>query len=212
LDKIRTQKSWRATGPRLVAIVGCSGAGKSWLAGQLQARLGKEAALLRLDDFYRDRSHLPLVRREQLNFDHPRSIDWAEFERVLLACRQGMPVPIPKYDFAAHTRLAKSQWWRPKRIVLVEGLWLLRRRSVRRLFSFGIYVDCPTRLQLRRRLQRDVTERGRSAASVRRQFATRVQPMGQSYVRPQARRADVVISSPTSAEELGRLVARLKRL
>ena len=35
----------------LVAIVGGSGAGKSWLAEKLQARLGKQTARLSLDDF-----------------------------------------------------------------------------------------------------------------------------------------------------------------
>ena len=69
--------------PLLVAIVGGSGAGKSWLAERLHRRLGARAARLSLDDFYRDRSHLPPGRREKLNFDHPRSIDWRSAERVL---------------------------------------------------------------------------------------------------------------------------------
>src|SRR5579871_6045980 len=126
---------WSAFKPRLIAITGGSGAGKSWLATELQARLGKESALLRLDDFYRDRSHLSLPRRARLNFDHPRAIDWPEFEKVLRSCSAGVPVRIPKYDFARHTRAETRRWWRPKRTILIEGLWLLRRRSIRKLFD-----------------------------------------------------------------------------
>jgi uridine kinase len=178
----------------------------------LQTRLGKEAACLRLDDFYLDRAHLPLRRRERLNFDHPRSIDWAEFERVLAACQKGEPVQIPKYDFATHARLGKTEWWQPKRIILVEGLWLLRRPALRRLFAFKIYIKCPARLQWRRRLRRDIAERGRSVASVRHQFETRVRPMGKRYVEPHTRWADLVLGSPVDEEELQQLVVALKRL
>jgi uridine kinase len=198
--------------PRLVAIVGGSGAGKSWLAARLQSRLGKESALLRLDDFYRDRSHLPLRRREQINFDHPRSIDWPAFERVLLGCRAGLPLQIPRYDFARHTRCAELEWWRPKRIILVEGLWLLHRPALRRLFGLSIFVECPEALQFRRRMRRDAAERGRGEESVQEQFQRRVLPMAVRHVQPQARWADLVVTSPVRGNVLDRLAARIERL
>ena len=49
--------------PLLVAIVGGSGAGKTWLAEKLCTALGRQAARLSLDDFYRDRSHLSPDRK-----------------------------------------------------------------------------------------------------------------------------------------------------
>src|SRR5438105_1784621 len=104
--------------PRLVAIVGGSGAGKSWLAGQLQYLLGKESARLCLDDFYKDRSALPLSRRQRVNFDHPRSIDWPAFERVLVQIQAGQPLEVPRYDFTVHTRRQEMEAWQPKRLVL----------------------------------------------------------------------------------------------
>src|SRR4051812_10073274 len=117
----------RPTAARLVAIVGGSGAGKSWLAAELQSRLGTRAGRLCLDDFYRDRSHLPVKRRARLNFDHPAAIDWAMFEEVLGQIQAGLPLEVPKYDFSVHTRCASLARWQSKPIVLVEGLWLLRR-------------------------------------------------------------------------------------
>jgi len=48
-----------------------AGAGrKTWLVERLQASLNGQAARLSLDDFYRDRSHLPPARRTRVNFDH----------------------------------------------------------------------------------------------------------------------------------------------
>ena len=73
----------------LIAIVGGSGAGKGWLIGKLRRLLGDCAGHLQLDDFYRDRSHLPPHRRARLNFDVPRAIDWDAAEQALRACRAG---------------------------------------------------------------------------------------------------------------------------
>ena len=69
--------------PKLVAIVGGSGAGKTWLADRLQQSFGKRAARLSLDDFYHDFSNLPHSRRTRVNFDHPRAIDWPRVETAL---------------------------------------------------------------------------------------------------------------------------------
>ena len=69
---------------RIVAVVGGSGAGKSWFIQRLCELLGDKAGHLQLDDFYLDRSTLPLARRVRINFDEPGAIDWKWAERVLL--------------------------------------------------------------------------------------------------------------------------------
>src|SRR5690349_21360452 len=109
----------------LVAIVGGSGSGKSWLAKKLQAVLGKWSGWLSLDDFYRDRSHLLPTRRERINFDNPAAIDWLEFRKVLTRCLRGQEVKVPRYDFQTHCRLSELRSLKPKPIILVDGLWLL---------------------------------------------------------------------------------------
>lgn len=198
--------------PRLVAIVGNSGSGKSWLAGQMQRRLGKDALVLSLDDFYRDRSHLSPARRALVNYDHPRAVDWAALEEVLRQCRAGRPFASPRYDFARHARHSSWARKRPKPLVIVEGLWLLRRPCIRRFFSWRIFIDCPRALSLRRRVERDHQERGRSKAAVRARFCQRVAPMSRRYVQPQKRWADVVMKAPLSPEAVDGLVACLRQL
>ena len=195
-----------------MAIVGGSGSGKSWLAAALRARLGERAGSLCLDDFYRDRSSLPLGRRARLNFDHPRAIDWPEFEQVLSALQSGEPVRLPQYDFAQHVRNSEPNCFLPKPIVLVEGLWLLCRPALRRRFALSIYVECAAAVQLQRRLARDTAERGRTAAQVRAQFRRTVAPMGRRYVLPQKRWADLVACSPLTSEALEGMAERIWRL
>ena len=198
--------------PRLIAIVGGSGAGKTWLAGRLERALGGAAARLSLDDFYRDRSHLPPARRARINFDHPRTMDWPLVEQVLSQCRSGRAVALPRYDFATHTRLAQSRSLAPGKALLIDGLWLLRRRSVRRLFDLSIFVDCPAGLRLQRRLARDLRQRGRTAGSVKRQFRENVEPMHARFVASQRRLADVVVPQPAGRADWQRVLARVKTL
>lgn len=197
------------TNPKLVAIVGGSGAGKSWLTDRLQKVFGEKAGRLSLDEFYLDRAHLPARQRAKINYDHPRAIDWPRVEEFLHACRDGRACQRPHYDFKTHTRSVLSERWTPKPLVLIEGLWLLLRPAIRRLFDFAIYIDCPASLRLRRRLARDLVERGRTRASVRRQFETTVAPMHDLFVAPQAPWADVVLGQPLRDSEIHHLCDQL---
>lgn len=193
----------------LIAIVGGSGAGKSWLVEKLCAVLGDRAGHLQLDDFYLDQSALPLAERARINFDEPGTIDWALAENVLLACRDGQRVQRPRYDFATHSRLAEAEEWTPRPLVFVDGLWLLHRPDLRRLFALKIYLDTPSDLRLSRRLERDVNERGYSAAAVTHRFTTDVAPMHDRHVLPQKRWADLVLGQPFREAALHELADRL---
>jgi uridine kinase len=194
---------------RLVAVVGGSGAGKSWFIQRICELLGEKAGHLQLDDFYRDRSKLPLARRARVNFDEPRAIDWRYAERVLLDCRAGHSTELPRYDFATHCRIVERATWEPRPIVFVDGLWLLRRPDLRQLFDLKVYLDTPHTLRRDRRLARDVRERGYSQSETHRRFQQEVLPMHHRYVEPQKRYADIVLSQPFVEGELAVLADRL---
>jgi len=198
------------TNLKLIAILGGSGAGKTWLAGRLQRSFGKQAIRLTQDDFYRDLGHLSVEARDRVNFDHPRAIDWAAFETVLRDCREGRITRVPQYNFTTHTRLPEHKLLIPAPLVLVEGLWLLWRPELHDLFDFKIYLECPAQLRLERRLARDVIERGRSPDSVREQFWKHVAPMHELHVAPQSKWADFVMPQPPDETDLRKLVEILQ--
>jgi uridine kinase len=195
--------------PSLIAIVGGSGAGKTWLADQLHSALHPKAARLSLDDFYRDRSHLSPGRRRLINFDHPRAIDWSGFRLVLEDYLAARPTSTPVYDFTTHSRSGTARLER-KQILLVDGLWLLRFAWLRQFWSLSIFVDCPAQTRLRRRLSRDLASRGRSRDSIQRQFVSMVEPMHQKYVATQAKWADVLLSKNCSGSKVNQLAERIK--
>ncbi len=185
---------------KLIAIVGGSGAGKTWLARHLEQELEPTASCLSLDDFYRDHSQLPARDRAFLNFDHPEAIDWERFAAALQDCRAGRATHLPRYDFATHTRVPPDVLFLPSSVVIVEGLWLLVHTQVRTLFDFSIYLECPQELRLDRRLKRDVVERGRDPLTIQQQFWRDVAPMHDHFVAPQSSAADIILNQPTQGE------------
>jgi uridine kinase len=198
--------------PLVIAIAGGSGSGKTWLADRLQEVLGRMVLRISLDSFYRDRSRVAEASRARINFDHPRAIDWAAVEQALGTLLKGREAQIPIYDFKTHSRLLRIQTAPPRPVILLEGLWPLRRRSIRRLVSFGIFLHCPVRLRLDRRVARDQASRGRTRASVRQQFRTCVEPMHRRFVEPQAKVADLVLREKCGATEVTRLAHEIRRL
>ncbi len=194
-----------------IAITGGSGSGKTWVARQLKRRLGTQAAILPLDDFYRDQSALSLRERSRLNFDHPDAIDWELLIGCLDDIKRAKPVRLPRYDFTTHTRVPRTRVWKPRPIIVLEGLWLLSRPELRRLYFLSVYVECGEALRLERRIERDMRERGRSRASILRQFRTQVAPMHDCYVQPQARLATIVVGPVISRQAVEDLVEKIQK-
>lgn len=197
---------------RLVAITGGSGSGKTWLADRLQVLLGKKAGRLMQDSFYRDRSHLPAAERAAINFDHPDALDWERFAEVLEELRQGRAGRLPVYDFATHARVGEGVFLAPRPVMIVDGLWLLHRPEVRRQFALSIFLHCAEDERLRRRVARDMVERGRSPTEVLEQFHATVAPMHRQFVNPQAAHADLLLHQPCRELEIIQLEERLSRL
>lgn len=198
--------------PILVAIVGGSGAGKTWLSRRIAAAFPGEVARISQDDFYRDRSHLPPARRDLVNYDQPAAIEWPLLRKVLSDFRAGQGTRAPQYEFSSHCRLGAIHDCPPAPLLLVEGLWLLSRRDIRNFFDLTIYVECPAQVRLERRLARDVAERGRNETEVRRKFHTEVAPMHNEHVAPQRQWAQLVLLDPISEADVQGVIARVRGL
>lgn len=197
---------------KVIGIAGGSGSGKSWLADRLVRELGTGCEAVSLDNFYRHRPYLSLTQRSRVNYDHPRAIDWAEVVTGVRRAKWGKGMSVPAYDYAEHARVGRAAIRQIGETLVLEGLWTLRRRELRPLIDLTIYVDASPKWRLEKRLTRDVKERGRSRASVVRQFREHVEPMHQRFVQPQARRADLILESPISEEAISVLLQRVAQL
>lgn len=179
-----------------VAIVGGSGSGKSWLAERLARDIGKSALSISLDNFYQDHSGLSPEGRKSLNYDLPSAIEWRLFKKSLRACANQKLFHVPQYDFKRHCRSDQETKYHPNAIVIVDGLWLLHRPDVRRMFDLSIFLECPEKLRMHRRIHRDVAERGRSLHASWLGFCENVNAMHGIYVAPQKEHAQHIVSCP----------------
>jgi uridine kinase len=184
--------------PVVLAIAGCSGSGKTTLAAELATQL--DATLFPLDLYYRDLSQFPLDTRHKRNFDHPNSLESELIIEHVRSLADGQPIQRPIYDFKNHSRTGRFETLTPAPVVIVEGILALHYAELLPLYTLSIYVDAPHEVCLKRRIARDVRERGRTEESVREQFRATAHPMAVEYVLPSAARATLTVSGAESID------------
>ncbi len=170
-------------------------------------------AYLPHDAYYRDLSGLPPVQRAEVNFDHPNSLENELLIQHVLQLRNYQPVELPVYDFSIHTRTEQTITIKPQRVIMVEGILIYAEPELRKLFDIRIFVDTDSDLRFIRRLQRDLSERGRTTESVIHQYLKTVRPMHLEFVEPSKRYADVIIpEGGFNTAALDMVVARIEEM
>jgi uridine kinase len=180
--------------PLVIGIAGGSGSGKTTVARSILNRVGAHRiAFIQHDAYYRDLTHLPLLQRVMVNFDHPDSLETELMIEHINQLTQWQAVELPIYDFTTHSRTDRTIRVEPQRVVLVEGILIFAEPNLRKLFDAKIYVDTDADIRFIRRLERDIQERGRTTESVIKQYLNTVRPMHMEFVEPSKRYADVII-------------------
>lgn len=180
--------------PITIGVAGGSGSGKTTVARTILDRIGAEnIAYVPHDSYYRDLSDLPSEQHAAINFDHPDSLDTELFIDHIRCLQRYEPIRVPIYDFATDSRTNEVRIVQPHRIVLVEGILIFIEARLRELFDVRIFVDTDDDVRFIRRLQRDVSERGRTVESVINQWMRTVRPMHLEFVEPSKRYAHVII-------------------
>lgn len=182
----------------IIAIAGASASGKSLIAStihrELREELGKqEIGIISEDAYYKDQSHLTFEARTQTNYDHPKSMDHDLLVKHLRQLKSGQQIDIPEYSYVEHTRTGNFNTFKPKRIIILEGILLLTDKRIRNEIDVSIFVDAPLDICFIRRLQRDMQERGRSLESVVEQYRKTVRPMFIEFIQPSKQFADIIV-------------------
>jgi len=178
----------------VIGVAGGSGSGKTTVVRRIVDSLGDVAVtVLEHDRYYRDRLDLRLEERTSLNYDHPDSLETDLLVRHVRELRAGRAVEVPLYDFARYARRPVSETVPPRRVLIVEGILIFADADLRRLMDVKVFVDTDDDTRFIRRLQRDMTERGRTVQSVIDQYFATVKPMHLEFVEPSKRYADVII-------------------
>lgn len=190
----------------VIGLAGGTGSGKTTVSAAVRRAAGGRVVILPQDAYYRAQTDLPTALpnttlstvlpstpRERLNYDEPGAFDTPLLTQQLDALVRGEAVERPVYDFTTDDRAAETVRLEPQPVVVVEGILVLHEPTLRERFDLCVFVDAPPDERFIRRLERDVSERGRSAASVIEQYRRSVRPMHDLFVEPTKAYAHLIV-------------------
>lgn len=197
--------------PLVIGIAGGSGSGKTTVANAiLQRAASGSIAYIQHDSYYKDLSKLDPAQRTTTNFDHPNSLETELMASHVQQLKAGHAVDVPAYDFTTHTRKKETTRVESRPVILVEGILLYVDAKMREQCDVKLYIDTDADLRFIRRLQRDITERGRTTQSVIDQYLATVRPMHLEFVEPSKRYADLIIPYGVNEVALEIVSARIE--
>nr|WP_208853733.1 uridine kinase [Erysipelothrix tonsillarum] len=181
--------------PIVIGIAGGSASGKSSIAKKLKKHFDEtqKVVIIKMDDYYKDQSHLPMEERLETNYDHPFAFDMDLLVADVKALKNGVSINKPVYDFMNHTRSQYSEEIQCNDVIVLEGLMTLDDARLRDLLDIKVFVDAPADIRFIRRLVRDVNKRGRTLDHVIEQYMSTVRIMHEQFVEPSKRYADIII-------------------
>ena len=178
----------------IIGIAGGTGSGKTTVVRKIVEKLPKkEVAIIPQDSYYKDNSHLPLEDRQEINFDHPRSLEFKLLIEHIKKLKENQPIQQPIYSYLTCARSKETILVEPKKVIIVEGILILQNAQLRNLMDIKVFVDADNDDRLMRVIQRDLVERGRSVNKVLERYEKTVKPMHLKFIEPTKRYADVII-------------------
>lgn len=178
----------------IIGIAGGTGCGKTTVVNQIIGELpDDEVGVISQDAYYNDLSHLTYSERVEINFDHPRAIDFDLLESHLTRLKEGIPIEQPVYSFSSHNRTGDTVVVHPRKVMIVEGILIMTNPRIRELFDIKIFVHADSDERLIRRIRRDINDRGRDIGEVLTRYQTTLKPMHDQFIEPTKEYADIII-------------------
>ncbi len=165
-------------------------------------RLGDRAALLYQDSYYKDQSSKFDHDGGSVNFDHPDALDFELLGSHLKELKNGNSIDVPVYNFVTHSRIEKAERLSPHQFIIVDGILVLSQLACRQYFDKAIYISTTENERFRRRLKRDIEERGRTEQGVHLQFYNQVKPMHDLFVNDSKKYAHAIHSGHRPFDEI----------
>jgi uridine kinase len=135
----------------IIAVCGGTCSGKSTFCESVPG-----AAIVHIDDFYKELSLLTPREDGTYDFEDPSSIDLDECAAVCLALAAGKAAEIPNYDTISDSSVGSHTVAPPENgIVFVEGIFAFEQ-PIYGIASMKVFLDVPDEVRVTRRITRDV--------------------------------------------------------
>ena len=178
----------------IIGIAGGTGSGKTTVVRKIIESLPiEQVTVIPQDSYYKDSSHIPMEQRQEINFDHPSSLEFNLLVDHIRRLKAGESIQQPIYSYLTCSRASETIPVLPKKVVIVEGILILTHEPLRDLMDIKIFVDADADDRLSRVIYRDITERGRTVVKVLDRYDKTVKPMHLQFIEPTKRYADIII-------------------
>lgn len=178
----------------IIGIAGGTGSGKTTVVHQIMNELPEtEVGIISQDSYYKQNVGMSYEERSNINFDHPRAIDFELLVQHLKDLKAGKTIEQPVYSFVTHNRTDDTVITHPRKVMIVEGILILTNPELRDMFDVKVFVHADSDERLIRRLKRDIAERGRDMEEVLNRYQTTLKPMHQQFIEPTKAFADIII-------------------
>ncbi|TFH37994.1 MAG: nucleoside kinase [Anaerolineales bacterium] len=214
ISEIAGMIAHRSEASRIVLIAGPSSSGKTTFSKRLSIQLlarGLSPFPLELDKFFVDRERTPRDETGEFDYESLRTIDLERLNHDLQALIRGEEVLLPNYNFfTGKSEPGEKVELTSDRIIILEGIHGLNPEllaDVPTSSTFRVYVSALTQLNLDRlnrvsttdtrmirRIVRDASQRGYSAAETIRRWES-VRRGEKRYIFPYQENANVMFNS-----------------
>lgn len=178
----------------IIGIAGGTGSGKTTVVKKIaEACPPHYVAVVPLDSYYNDTSHMTEQERHAINFDHPDAFDWKLLTEHIKQLKAGHAVEQPTYSYIKCNRLPETVHVEPKPVIIIEGIMTLLNKKLREMMDLRIFVDTDSDERLIRNIRRDVVERGRTVEMVIDRYLDVLKPMHEQFIEPTKKYADLIV-------------------
>jgi len=195
--------------PFFIGVTGGTASGKTCVCKTVIEQIkqdeqipdSKHAKILVADLFYRDlgESDIALAHQGNFNFDHPSAFDLDMLYETLKTLAKGEDAMVPVYSYIEH-RVTGYTEFKCADVIIVEGIMAMYDKKIRDMFEMKIFVDTDADTRLCRRVQRDISDRGRTIETVIHQYIKFVKPSFDEFVLPTKKYVDIIL--PTGKDNI----------
>ena len=188
-------------------ITGCSASGKSFIVEYLKERIPSlEVSFIFQDNYYKKREDQSKDKNGNYNFDLPSSFLNTELVEDIISLKKGNKVSRKEYNFNNPNIKQENIVVFPRRIIVLEGLFILSDPNIKELIDHKIFIDSKTEIMLDRRIRRDSKMRGYDRIDVEYKFENHVIPSFMKYILPEKNNADFIVENNGNGNRAAKLV------
>ena len=134
-----------------------------------------------------------MEERQQMNFDHPDSLEFDLLVDHIRKLKAGLPVQQPIYSYLTCTRATETIRVEPREVIILEGILIYTHMPLVEEIDIKVFVDADSDDRLGRVIERDMMERGRDVKKVLERYEKTVKPMHLQFIEPSKRYADIIV-------------------